>query len=221
MKKFTNVNILNEKKKKRKNVFLSLISIVLALVCKVLFDMFAKGTKIEFFLFAVWVILLLVGVVFLIAAVIDLVCYPSGYRKLEESKIGELDKEMNDEDSNYYEEMKFYLTKNYMIDFIGDLHVINYEDILWVYRFEQRSNDEKINEGIRVVTNDGIFHNVANLPSNVKTVRTRGEMYNEIWKKVASKNTTMLLGYTNENIEVMNEKLKETLENGKVKDELK
>lgn len=117
-------------------------------------------------------------------------------KKMDEDLIEKLDNEMNASDAFYYEKLHLYLTKNYIVNFQGSFKVIDYKDIIWMYAMNYRTNGIKTSQSIRVMTKDGKNHQIAAI--NVIS-KAQKEMYEEIWNTIASKNGTILLGYTKEN----------------------
>lgn len=152
-----------------------------------------------FFLF-----IMLGGIVFLIG-MIELIRFSRSIKKLDDTKIDELDHEMNDQNAFFYDRARLYLTKNYIINFAGTFKPICYQDILWMYPFEQRTNGIKTSQSIKILTKDGITYTIATLDVITKKKK---EVYDEIWNTIVSKNEQIKTGYTKENIKEMNQKIK-------------
>lgn len=111
--------------------------------------------------------------------------------------IKELDNEMNDKNSFYYNKANLYLTPNYIINFSGKLFIIKYTDIDWIYPNITKTNGIKTAKSIILITKENKTYNISNL-SNL--TRKSKEIYDEIWDTIVSKNSDMLVGYTEENI---------------------
>lgn len=156
--------------------------------------------------FCLFLLFMLVGVITLITQLVPLISFKSRISKLEGVSLDELDKEMNSKDAFYYEKAHLYLTDHYIINFGGMFRIIRYEDILWMYPFEQRTNGIKTSQSIKVLTNDGKTSTIATIDVITKKKK---EAYEEIWSSILEKNNTMLLGYTKENIDEMKQKVKE------------
>lgn len=146
------------------------------------------------------------GIILIIVGVIQRVRFSKSVKKLDESLVIELDNEMNDPESFYYGRARLYLTKNYVINFNGKFRAIKYSDILWMYTFEQRVNGIKSSKAIKILTNDGKTHMIASVDAITKKSNA---VFEEIWETIANKNKDMLVGYTQENINAMKEKVKE------------
>lgn len=121
--------------------------------------------------------------------------FKKSIKRLSDSEIMKIDSEMNDPKAFYYKKAHLYLTDNYVINFMGALRVINYDDIVWVYPFEYRTNGIKTSQSIIVITKDGKKHNIASLDVITKSKK---EMYNEIFNTIVSKNKNIIVGYTKE-----------------------
>ena len=169
-------------------------------------DMTSSDTQIAFIPFCIFVILLIIGLVILILSIIELFNFKKSINKMDDIEISDLDKELNDKESFYYDKANLYLTKSYIINFNLKFKIIKYEDILWMYPYEQRTNGIKTSQSIKVVTNDGKTHTIATIDIVTKKKK---EIFTEIWNTIANKNKNMLLGYTKENIKIMKNKLKE------------
>ncbi len=151
-------------------------------------------------------ILALTGQIAALAGGIGILRFRSAEKKLGESGISELDKEMNDKEAFYYKKSGLYLTDRYIINFIGTLRATKYEDVLWMYRYELRQNGVKTQQSIKIYTKDGKTYVIATTPAMTKN---QTAVYEEIWNTIATKNPNMRLGYTKENIQAMREKAKE------------
>lgn len=88
--------------------------------------------------------------------------------------------------------------------------VISYEDVIWLYPFEQKVNGIKSSKSIMVVTNDGKTSNIVTVPAITKG---RMEMFDEIFNTIANKNDETLIGYTSENAKIIKEQIKLNKEN--------
>ena len=117
--------------------------------------------------------------------------------------IKELDNEMNDKNSFYYNKANLYLTPNYIINFSGKLFIIKYTDIDWIYPNITKTNGIKTAKSIILITKENKTYNISNL-SNL--TRKSKEIYDEIWDTIVSKNSDMLVGYTEENIKAHKDK---------------
>jgi len=117
--------------------------------------------------------------------------------KLTEKELISLNKELEKEDIVIFDKEGLYITKSYLIILKNYINIIKFKDIVWYYKEDIRTNGIKTNQGLIVVTKDGVKHNVI-LLANIKKSRTRFE---EIVTLIAKKLPKVLVGYTEENIE--------------------
>ena len=157
-------------------------------------------------------IISIAGLIISLISIIRLYKFNKSIKKLDDDKIEELDKEMEDPNAFYYEKAHLYLTQKYIINFGGKFNIIEYKDILWIYPFIQRVNGIKASQCLMVLTNDAKTHRIAEIDIITKKKK---EVYEEIWNTIISKNPKMLTGYTKENIAIMNDKVKEIKEEKK------
>ncbi len=157
-----------------------------------------------------FILLLLFGNVIFLIGLFQVFGFIRGFKKLDSMQIEELDNEMSEKEAFYYGKAHLYLTRNYIINFGGTFRVIPYKDLLWMYRFEQRTNGVKTAQSLKVLTNEGKTYSIANMDLVTKKSK---EIFEEIWNTIAKKNENILLGYTKENIRAMREKVKEIKKN--------
>lgn len=106
---------------------------------------------------------------------------------------------------NVYANMNLYLTKKYIIDISYNLIVLKYEDILWAYSFEHRSNGLLINKNIKLTTKDKKCYSIA----NTKLIsKEKNEVLTKILNSLKRKNPNILIGYTKENRNLIKQKAK-------------
>lgn len=169
-------------------------------------DMTTKSTTTSTIFFLLFLLSFIFGLAIFLTNVFVLIGISRSIKKLGISRIEELDHEMNEKEAFYYDKAHLYLTRNHIISFDGIIKVIDYKDILWMYPFEQRYNGIKTAQSIRILTNDGKTSTIATI---VMVTKQKKEIYNEIWNTILSKNERILTGYTKENINMMNQKVKE------------
>lgn len=150
------------------------------------------------------------GNVLFIIGLVEVLIFRHGIRKLDSTKLEELDNEMVEKEAFYYKRAHLYLTRNYIINFGGTFRVIPYKDILWIYKFEQRTNGIKTAQHLKVLVNTGKTYSIANVDLVTKKSR---EIFEEIFETVVSKNPKVTVGYTSENIKQMRLKVKEIKKN--------
>lgn len=168
------------------------------------------GTNVAPIPWTLFFFLTIIGVIVLIVALAELISFKKAIKKLADHEIEDLDKELNKDSAFYYQKAHLYLTDHFIVNFGGFLRIIRYEDILWMYKFEQRTNGIKTSQNLKVLTKDGKTSSIANIDVVTKAKR---EVFDEIANTIASKNNKILIGYTEENIKAMKEKVKEIKRN--------
>lgn len=146
-----------------------------------------------------------VGMIGLCLTIREIYSYKNSIKKMDEYQIKKLDEEMNDPNAFYYNKAHLYLTDQYVINFKNKFVVIDYNDIVWMYTFEQRTNGIKASQAIKVLDHTGQTYTIAEIEFITKAKK---EVYNEIWNTIISKNNRIVLGYTKENIKEMNDRFK-------------
>ncbi len=145
------------------------------------------------------------GIVGTIAKIYELYVFKKSISKMEEGFIEELDNEMNSSNAFYYEKSRLYLTEKYIINFKNRFIVLNYKDIVWMYPYTVRTNGIKTSQAIKVMNDQGKTYTIATVEFITKAKK---EVYNEIWNTIVSKNNSIVLGYTKENIQEMKNRFK-------------
>lgn len=168
-------------------------------------NMTVEGNSTSSILTGLFILFFLFGIIGLIVSIYQYISFKRGINKMDLDTIEELDNQMNDEQAFYYEKVHLYLTEKYLINFDSRFIVIDYKDIVWMYPYEQRTNGIKTTQAIKVMTEKGKTYTIASISV---TSKAKKEIYNEIWNTIASKNKSMLLGYTKENIQEMKDRKK-------------
>lgn len=152
-----------------------------------------------------FILFLFIGVICFIAAFFRYISFGKNIEKMDSTLVNSLDEEMNNPNAFYYAKAHLYLTDNYIINFNGKFVVIDYKDIVWMYAYEQRTNGIKTSQAIKVMNNEGKTYTIATIAGITKAQK---EVYDEIWNTIISKNESITLGYTKENIKEMRERFK-------------
>ena len=165
-------------------------------------DMEESESSIAIFQIFLIVITIIPGIIIFIINLVKII----NFNKIKSKySIKELDNEMNDKNSFYYDKANLYLTPNYIINFSGKLFIIKYTDIDWIYPNITKTNGIKTAKSIILITKENKTYIISNL-SNI--TRKSKEIYDEIWDTIVSKNSDMLVGYTEENIKAYKDKKK-------------
>lgn len=163
-------------------------------------DMEESESSIAIFQIFLVVITIIPGIIIFIVNLAKII----NFNKIKSKySIKELDNEMNDKNSFYYNKANLYLTPNYIINFSGKLFIIKYIDIDWIYPNITKTNGIKTARSIILITKENKTYIISNL-SNI--TRKSKEIYDEIWDTIVSKNSDMLVGYTEENIKAYKDK---------------
>ncbi len=163
-------------------------------------DMEESESSIAIFQIFLVVITIIPGIIIFIVNLAKII----NFNKIKSKySIKELDNEMNDKNSFYYNKANLYLTPNYIISFSGKLFIIKYIDIDWIYPNITKTNGIKTAKSIILITKENKTYIISNL-SNI--TRKSKEIYDEIWDTIVSKNSDMLVGYTEENIKAYKDK---------------
>lgn len=175
-------------------------------------DMTTNSSSLANVYLLIFILLLFGGIIYLLVVIIQLIKFYLGIKKIDETQIEDIDNEMNKDSAFYYEKAHLCLTDNYIINFGGTFRIIKYQDILWIYPFEQRVNGIKSAQSIKVLTNNGKTYTIASIEVITKKKK---EVFDEIFNTILNKNNKMLIGYTDENIKTMKDKVKEIKNNKK------
>lgn len=117
--------------------------------------------------------------------------------KFTEKELISLNKELEKEDVVIFGKEGLYITKSYLIILKNYINLIKFKDIVWYYKEDIRTNGIKTNQGLILVTKDGIKHTALMLRNTKKACAK----FEEIMEKLSKKLPKALVGYTEENIE--------------------
>lgn len=122
----------------------------------------------------------------------------------------ELETELLNTSTQAYPKQKIYLTDKYIITNTQGLSVIPYEDIYWIYRTE-RNYRGQLSIFLTAFTKDKKGHTIVCINKMFKTSKEEDETLTNILTTIATKNTSILVGFTPENKQAYKElpKIKE------------
>ena len=127
------------------------------------------------------------------------------FKKLSQEEIAKIDAEIEGLETSKYNNMKFYLLKDSLVDTSNYIIAVKYKEIVWAYPYVQRYNGLPVNKCIRIVTKDKKKYNVA----NTKIInKEKDKILDEIIEKLKEKNKDIILGYSLENKKEVKEKLR-------------
>lgn len=116
-----------------------------------------------------------------------------------------LDQEMNQSHAIWLPKSKTYLTANYIISFRGAFTAVRYIDIIWIYQGEERMNGVQVKRSVTVLLSDATRHKVA----SSEPVKSLEDEFTIIFGTVAEQNPDVLIGYSNENIAISKDIIKQ------------
>jgi len=136
-------------------------------------------------------------------------------KKLSPEEAELISSEVENEGTIIYEKVDMFLTENYIISLGKSIDITKYRDVVWVYHTDLRQNGVLSNRYVNIITDKFEDHSVPIIPYG----KTR-DIHLEIIDIIASKNTNILVGYTDENIEVMKTAKEEYKRNKDIKTDL-
>lgn len=151
----------------------------------------------------------MIGTTFVFSGLISSKRFQKNIKKLSLEDKKKIDAETLDKDAFYYANIHLYLTPNYIILMNNTFKVIPYSSLLWLYTYEQRVNGIKSTKSIIAISDDGKTNNIATIPALTKKYM---EIFEEVFTTISNKNEEMLIGYTNENCQIMHDILKKLKE---------
>lgn len=172
-------------------------------------DMTSDAVDVAFWQNFLAFILGLCGTTFIIIGLINKKRFLKNINKLSLEDKKKIDAETLDKDAFYYANIHLYLTPNYIILMNNTFKVIPYSSLLWLYTYEQRVNGIKSTKSIIAISDDGKTNNIATIPALTKKYM---EIFEEVFTTISNKNEEMLIGYTNENCQIMHDILKKLKE---------
>lgn len=151
----------------------------------------------------------MIGTTFVFSGLISSKRFQKNIKKLSLEDKKKIDAETLDKDAFYYANIHLYLTPNYIILMNNTFKVIPYSSLLWLYTYEQRVNGIKSTKSIIAISDDGKTNNIATIHALTKKYM---EIFEEVFTTISNKNEEMLIGYTNENCQIMHDILKKLKE---------
>lgn len=151
----------------------------------------------------------MIGTTFVLSGLISSKRFQKNIKKLSLEDKKKIDSETLDKDAFYYANIHLYLTPSYIILMNNTFKVIPYSSLLWLYTYEQRVNGIKSTKSIIAISDDGKTNTIATIPALTKKYM---EIFDEVFTTISNKNEEMLIGYTNENCQIMHDTLKKLKE---------
>ena len=151
----------------------------------------------------------LVGILFTIIGIVFFIRFRKDISSLSPDVLAMIERELADSNAIYLCNRSLCLTPNYLVMLDNKFKVYSYQNIIWMYDFEQRYNGVRTSKGIKISTIDGKTYLIANMSVATQAAKNNYEM---IWNYLYQKNPNMRVGYTTDNITYFNE-VKKSLKN--------
>ncbi len=152
--------------------------------------------------FGLEIIFFIIGGLSFLFDLILYVRFKKSINKLSDEDIRVLDKEMNDDNAIYYSKFHLYLTSNYIIIMSNSFSYFKYSDVLWIYTRFIKRNGVKQSKYMRIVLKNMNCYDICNFNTLFKKGKV---LYDEVWESIVDKNNSILVGYTNDNINKVKE----------------
>ena len=131
---------------------------------------------------------------FMVVFIINFITYLYGINKIKNNKeFDKIEEELENDHKEEFLGINMILTDNYIIDASVVYKVIKYDDIIWIYEYEQIDEETK-SYAIFIRTKDNKKHIIAR--ASGKTEIEFRQVYNKILKRVPN----ILVGNTKENL---------------------
>lgn len=130
----------------------------------------------------------------------------SAIKKLSDSELEKIEKELDDKETFHYEKAHLILTKNYIISLVGKPLFINYKDVVWIYEYRLKQYGITTNKSLMAMTIDGKIKALLQVDGVTKKSKS---IIEEVVETIYAKNDKILVGYTSDNRKKANEIVKE------------
>ena len=145
-------------------------------------------------------------VIMIITYIVIIIKNKKTLKNITNEEIAKIDSEISQMSSSEYNDMKFYLLKDYLVDLSNNIVILKYSDIIWAYPFEQRYNGLLVNKCIKIVDRNNKVYNV----SNTKVLnKNKDEIIEDILRKLKEKNADIILGFTSDNRKLVKQIIKD------------
>ena len=172
---------------------------------KVYLNMELSNTDITLVQSYLFLFFILFGGIIFVISLLKLLQFNSSLRDYNNEELKIIDSEINSKNSISYDKLYLYLTDNYIINYKNKLNAVKYSDLLWIYPIVQKNNGINSSQSIKGVSRNGKTFLIA----TVKFSGTNNKnVYDEIWKKIVERNKDLLVGYTKDNIQLVNKLIK-------------
>ena len=151
-------------------------------------------------------ILGILSLLFIVIYIIKVIKNKKTMNELNPELLIKIDTELSQIVDSEYQDMKFYLLKDYLVDFDDNIVIIPYSDILWIYPYDRTYNGLLVNKYLKVTTINNKVYAVAKTRS---LEDNKDEILEEIENKIKEKNEEIIIGYSKENKKKVKEIIKD------------
>lgn len=156
--------------------------------------------------FIISIIPFTISLIFLILFITKKIKTKKTLNKLTDKEIDQLEKDIDNDKTKYYEKYHLFLTDNYIISFNHGLILLKYNDLLWVYEHNLKQYGITTAKNIFVMTNEGKTYNIISTDGISKKAN---QFLKEIISIISNKNEKILIGFNKKNETEIKEILKD------------
>jgi len=127
-------------------------------------------------------------------------------KKISDEDLEKLEKELDDKDTFHYERAHLILTKNHIISLTGKMLITNYKDLVWIYEHRLKQYGVTTTKSLMAMLQNGKVKALLQVDGVTKKSTS---VIEEVVETIVSKNSKILVGYTNENRRLAKEIVKE------------
>lgn len=142
------------------------------------------------FFFGFGLILSIVGFVFVKR-------FNKNINNIPTDEFNRIENEMGSPDCEFYYGNKVVLTKSFLIMMDNKFAYYKYDDIIWIYRVEHKTNGIHTADAINLCLKDGKSYQICY--SGIGSSKQRAQ-YDAVWNKLVGNNPNIIIGYTPDNI---------------------
>nr|WP_297763508.1 hypothetical protein [uncultured Butyrivibrio sp.] len=142
------------------------------------------------------------ALILLIAAGLELYHYNKALNGLSEYQAQYITNELYSPQTVYIKKCRVFLTSTCIVSLGNRLEIVPYANILWAYRYDQRTNMVPTLTNMKVMKKDFSTVSIADMPG---AARGKEEVLNQIFATISARNPEVLLGYTPQNQTYVNQ----------------
>lgn len=160
--------------------------------------------------FAVSCIFFFLGCVLSFFSLLSLIFYKDDFKKLDDDIVNEIKDKFENNNYSYYKNIGVLAFDDYFIDLYNRIELIEYNDLLWIYLFDDkyfpkvRPRYVRPKPYIGVNLKNGFFRSIFFPKSSLNY-----EEADEFIRFIVSKNKNVVVGYEKETRDMMNKKIRD------------